>query len=297
VRIVRAPGSEGLLALNADGFLSDSVGVGPLLEDSEISFTGDDFLNIHNRMLVVCRQTSNNSLAIIDTSSPVVGKGTLGEVTTGGEMSFYKLQPNCIGGCKEAAHRIWTSRVHQCDPVTKDEKLLSECSEVYNKMQAPPYNASLVLKSLSKVVYHVEFDAPIPHAVVSTDYNLAQYDSRSSAHAVVNRNHFHDGYSRMGLLKATRLTYTNNIVERAGGVHVYEEQEWLEGDLGINGIFVANNTIIDPTTCGILRLTPAECLQRTDAFLSVMPGLRNITCVQNTFVSAGVTRPHSATCS
>ena len=49
VRVVRRPGSDGLLALNADGFHSDSVGLGPRLLDSEISFTGDDFLNIHNR--------------------------------------------------------------------------------------------------------------------------------------------------------------------------------------------------------------------------------------------------------
>jgi len=37
---------------------------------------------------------------------------------------------------------------------------------------------------------------------------------------VVRRNHFHDGFSRMGLLKAFNLTYTDNLVERAGGVHM-----------------------------------------------------------------------------
>ena len=43
------------MALNADGFHSKSVGVGPTLEDSTISFTGDDFLNVHGTMLVVCK--------------------------------------------------------------------------------------------------------------------------------------------------------------------------------------------------------------------------------------------------
>jgi len=41
VTIARKAGSAGLLALNADGFHSSDVGVGPALLDSEISFTGD----------------------------------------------------------------------------------------------------------------------------------------------------------------------------------------------------------------------------------------------------------------
>ena len=40
VKIIRKPGSAGLMALNADGFHSSGVGVGPALEESEISFTG-----------------------------------------------------------------------------------------------------------------------------------------------------------------------------------------------------------------------------------------------------------------
>ena len=50
VAIVRKPGWSGLLALNADGFHSSDVGTGPTLEDSTISFTGDDFVNVHNKV-------------------------------------------------------------------------------------------------------------------------------------------------------------------------------------------------------------------------------------------------------
>lgn len=42
-----------LLAANADGFHSSCVRAGPSLIDSEISFTGDDALNIHSRMSIV----------------------------------------------------------------------------------------------------------------------------------------------------------------------------------------------------------------------------------------------------
>ena len=55
IAIVRKPGWSGLLALNADGFHSSDVGTGPTLEDSMISFTGDDFVNVHNKVCVcVC---------------------------------------------------------------------------------------------------------------------------------------------------------------------------------------------------------------------------------------------------
>ena len=58
------------------------------------------------------------------------------------------------------------------------------------------------------------------------------------------------------LIKALNLTYTDNIVERAGGLHIYSEQEWLEGDLGIANVVVRNTTVVDPTPCG--ASTPSQ---------------------------------------
>ena len=53
------------------------------------------------------------------------------------------------------------------------------------------------------------------------------------------------------------------------------EEEWLEGDLGIRNVHLANNTIVDdygdPTPAG-----------RVD----VMGGLENVTCVATTFVES-----------
>ena len=98
VAIVRKPGSDGLMALNADGFHSTSVGTGPTLEDSEISFTGDDHLNILARMLVVCESldaansssNTSSSLAVIDMSG--------GGIRTGDEMKFFELLPGKAPG-------------------------------------------------------------------------------------------------------------------------------------------------------------------------------------------------------
>ena len=85
VKIVRKPGH--LTALNADRLHSTSVKVGPVVEDSEISFTGDDHLNILARMLVVCKPSGLvgpvSSFAVLD----VAGVG----LQLGDELSFYKL--------------------------------------------------------------------------------------------------------------------------------------------------------------------------------------------------------------
>ena len=71
--------TENIMALNADGFHSYSLEKGSTLEDSEISFTGDDFLNLWSGAYAVCKQLGSgdesdgsgsggvSSLLIVDT--------------------------------------------------------------------------------------------------------------------------------------------------------------------------------------------------------------------------------------
>ena len=66
----------------------------------------------------------------------------------------------------------------------------------------------------------------------------------------------------------------NNTMERFGGVHIYSEQQWLEGALGIRNVVLKNNTVVD-----------ARVGQPTH--MDVMMGLKNVTCMGNTFVVNG----------
>ena len=72
VTITRKRNTTHLVGLNADGFHSSDVSIGPVLEDSEISYTGDDFVNIHNRMKIICKILSNTSLAVIDPGNVII---------------------------------------------------------------------------------------------------------------------------------------------------------------------------------------------------------------------------------
>lgn len=76
--------------------------------------------------------------------------------------------------------------------------------------------------------------------VTARRYNLANFDRRSGANSLLQRNHFHDSCGSGGrvILKALNASFIGNTVERSGGVHVYSEQEWLEGDLGIRNMCV-----------------------------------------------------------
>ena len=309
VRIGRREGGTGLLALNADGFHSSDVGKGPLLEDSEIAFTGDDFLNIHNRMLVICTIPAPGELILMDVSG-----GALSDLEAGDKLRFYQLlnqtdmrnhaKPDkpyvlcpgagaAFGGAEcEVASAAAVNRTDE-----KERALANFCSvkAVINAMQSPPKRAHLVIKSFSSALYRVKLQLqpqPQPQEQgkgqgqgYEYDLNLANFERRSSAGAVVRNNHFHDGFSRMGLLKAIGLAYHGNLVERAHRLHVYNEQEWLEGDLGLRDVILTNNTIVYGSE-------PAQPMH-----VVVAPGLPNITCTNTTFrLANGTTTSRAAGC-
>ena len=148
-------------------------------------------------------------------------------------------------------------------------------------MQAPPYNAQLVVSVSNAPVYRMDFTAPLPQNCTEPLFQLANFDRRSGANALLRQNHFHDSCGSGGRvsIKALNATAIGNIMERFGGMHVYSEPEWLEGDLGIRNVLLDSNTIVD----GV----PAE-------HIDVFNGLSNITCVNTTFVSQG-NRTHRAT--
>ena len=249
-----------LMALNADGFHSDSVGAGPTLRDSEISFTGDDFLNIHNRMNVICKRLSTDALVLID-----VAAGALADLGPGDELKFFQLNADSF---------IESAKISSVSRVPSDDPLVDECAEVPSLMQEPPYNANLLgITVPTDYLFVVHFDAPVSSIVSNASFvfNLVNDEQHSAVHALVANNHFHDGFSRMALLKSIACTYTGNTVERARGVHVYSEQSWLEGALGIRDTIIENNTIVDDLSGSI----------------DVMVGLGNITCDDNVFIEQG----------
>lgn len=155
-------------------------------------------------------------------------------------------------------------------------------------MQKPPYSRKLVIGHFANVVYKIQFEKPLPAAVTATKYNFVNLEAFSSSFANVMNNSFHDGFSRMvsawcdtklrtlqGLLKASHMIYKGNTVARAAGLHVYSEPEWLEGALGIHNVTIESNRIID------------NAWPTGPPHVDVMPGLKDIRCLDNSFVEGG----------
>lgn len=274
VSIVRKTDGEGLMALNADGFHSDGVGVGPTLEDSVITFTGDDFLNIHNRMQVVCEVLDGNrAITIVDPAGDVA----LADLRAGDELRFFKL----LSGLPRVANPLLASGiVASVRPLTseRDAALVKTCHDVGSVITEPPYNVTLISAILPELtkgsVYLVNFTSSL--ASIVDAYSLVNFERRSGANFSVRRNIFHDNCGSGGriIAKAPGGMLDSNIAERFGGVHIYSEQEWLEGALGIRDVQIVNTTIVD-----------ARVAKPTQ--IDVFPGLTNVTCANTTFVIDG----------
>jgi hypothetical protein len=294
VSIVRKPGSTGLMALNADGFHSMSVRRGPTLEDSEISFTGDDHLNIHASMLVVCKEVPG---ANIRQRSSLHDNGTRRTrrlaivnpqrqlLRAGDTLSFYHLLASAIGHPPHGLNPLLARGVIQSVAVATDPALVHECQGASAAMGKAPYNTWLIVSTANSPVYVVDFEAPyVDPVVVQSHYNLVSVDESLCANAVVRRNHFHDSCGSGGriLLKSRNATFEGNVAARFGGVHVYTEQEWLEGDLGISNIALRDNVIEDQ-----IGFAP---------HFDVMAGVPNVSCANSTFVERGVRTERAEGC-
>ena len=282
ISIVRKPSSPGLMALNADGFHSSDVGIGPTLEDSIISYTGDDFLNIHNKMKIVCRvlddgnSSGTTTLALIDPGTSFL------ELRPADELHFFQLLPHLP---HKANPFLGSSVVRSVAPA--DAALRKECHAAGEAMQQPPYSADLIGTVASSVararVYVATFAGSLPAAVQR--FSLVNFERRSGAHFAVRRNHFHDSCGSGGRIigKSINGTLESNVAERFGGVHVYSEQVWLEGALGIRNVLLANNTIVDARVAD-------------PTHVDVLAGLVNVTCRNNTFVVAGHNTARASGC-
>lgn len=288
VKIMRRPGSPGLMALNADGFHSYSLEKGSTLEDSEISFTGDDFLNLWSGAYAVCSKQRGSedesdgsgdggvsSLLIVDTHSADKSFGSvslLSQLRGGDVLTFFKLLAGRNGGHTHASPLLGEASVETVSAVT-DSELLSECRHLQTTMEAPPYNAQFVSPGMfgGAAVFKVTFAHPLAPEITNLEYNLVSIPRMNSANAVVRRNHFHDSAGSGGrlLLQTPGLQLVDNKFERFNGIFIWAgEQIYMGGSLGLHNVSLRNTTVVD-------------------GGVQVCAGLSNVTCQDTTFVSKG----------
>jgi hypothetical protein len=239
----RRPGQAPLrlLAANADGFHSSCVRVGPRLEDTELSWTGDDLLNIHSRISIVLRVLSDTAAYVIDAEG-VSAPGDydpstlmLEQSKAGDTASFFTLHLAPLGNVTISSLR----RV-------MEPAVVQKAKDAWSAINSPPYNQKIG-HDFGHRVWLVNWTAALP----LQQFSLVDVPRLRNNGAVMHNCHLHDGYMRFGLYDSPGATITNNLFERAFPMYVGESNDgWLEGPPVVNGVLVQGNTFIDTVARG-----------------------------------------------
>ena len=283
VRVIRRPeamwpAGEGycptrLLAANLDTFHSMSCGVGPTVEDCEFSFVGDDYINIHNRLLPLGRldmPASTNSAAtssfatawVLDVGN-VPGHGYTGPTDDGSRnphishtMDFVKAGDELKLFQGEPPYAF----ISTLTVTTTPEAVGNDTA----KLPTLPQALANRVEPDSLVIYRVSLEVngnklpPIDAFSV-----LVQVDRFTSRGAVVQRTKFHDSYNNVARLAASDILYRDNTVDRNGdGIHISDDiagYNFLEGSLGRSNITIASNNFTQVRGCGSQRKGTEGC--------------------------------------
>jgi hypothetical protein len=239
--LTRRPGTQRLLSANADGFQSSSARVGPTLEDSELAFIADDFVNVHSRIAVVLAAEPPDALIIVDTGGahiPGVGGARAGDA-----LHFFAPYTEPIAPLGGAAV---ASVAAVADAATwAAARALPAAMNAARLCAAPPCVRDF---SQTAVPWRVTFArGALPRAGALPEFALVQSSALQSAGAVLRNNSFHDGFDKCANMNGGNGSLVGNRFERVNAapcVVIGGYFFWLEGALGLAGVRVESNTFV-----------------------------------------------------
>ena len=223
-KVVRRPGTNRLMACNADVFHSSVVAKGPLIERCEFSHSGDDFVNIHGFFFLVYEQRSAKEVVVVPHYSD-------SSFSVGSRLGFYRF-----GDLKPLGDAV---------VVRKEPFEGKDMFEASKRMPAELRQRGERIRDFHpRNIYPALVGLDRPLSVQK--YDLVGCSDRAGNGAVLRHNRFHDGFSRGVLLKCSNAVVEHNTIERAGGasIAVAAERYWLEGPFA-RDVLISNNTIVD----------------------------------------------------
>ncbi len=213
-RAVRRPGSARLMVSGADVLHSTSVGQGPRLVDSELSFAADDLFAVHCELGILWRRVNDTAFYVIDTSGPPPGGYGLPQGQPGEALLLYNMSLRM--------ERVGAAVLAGLLPVT-DAALVKEAAAAAEHIRSAlhldirPFPVNLLLARL----------AP-PGLPGLRDYGaLVELPSRCGAGTLVQGTYLHDTNGGMRI-KASRATVQGSVVENAYGMRMLPELFWTQ---------------------------------------------------------------------
>lgn len=230
VNIVRRPGTNRLLAGNADGINCGNMIKGPLIEDCRIEMVGDDFVNIHGHFARALHQENPTTLLVSQMNNQFDIPAERFPLT----VEFFdraSMKPLGIRKVLSAKLTRWTPT---------RETTIADLSHKWNSGQA----ASLAYDRAAPV-HQLTLDEPVDFAVGSDV--IVACEAFSTPDTVIRNNHFTGSLARGLLLHSPRVVVEGNTIHNvcsSGIVLTSEGSFWGEGAY-VHTATIRDNTLTD----------------------------------------------------
>ena len=223
-KVIRRPGTNRLLACNADVFHSVTVEHGPTIEECEFSHAADDFINLHGFFFLVQNQLS-------PTEVEIVCQYREDAFSVGSTLRFYRFDDLAPEGSAKVLEKVLI------EGDAAREAALKLPAEIRAKGER-----IRDLHPRQVWAFRVKLDQPVKTA----RYDFVGCDDCSANGAIIRSNYFHDCYTRGVLLKSSNTLVEGNRFERIGdaSLAIAAERYWMEGPFA-HDVTIRNNTILD----------------------------------------------------
>lgn len=206
----RRPGTNRLYAFGADGFHMNELANGPVIEDSEMSYTADDLINIHGRFGWVCSRNNNSKTHLRILCSA-------GAIKVGQEIDFW-------------------------DNVTQQYRGKATVESLTRVS-----NATEIAEAKKDVIQYLDgsiYDIVLSNEVEADKASLIEHHANVCSGFVVRNCKLHDTFNRGFLINgASDGIIENNIVQNVGSGQSFHMETWIYGEgQYINNLIVRNNT-------------------------------------------------------
>ncbi|XHR29488.1 MAG: hypothetical protein ACFUZC_02790 [Chthoniobacteraceae bacterium] len=227
---------ERLLSTNADGANFAYCRKGPLIEECDFSFMGDDSVNVHGLYLPVVRVDSPTTLRVV---RPGLRSEAVSVIRPGDTLRVMEAETFAVVGRVKVAS---LEALKDVGDVTAEEAAKLYPRDAIAKNAALPYT-----------VYRVVTAEPLPQAAPGQWLDVPDVDCPDYT---IRNNYFHDHRARALRLMANGGVVEGNRIERIGSAAIQvggEIQYWRESGW-VETLRISNNHLRDIGVGGDLLL-------------------------------------------
>lgn len=223
IRVVRRPGTNRLLVSGRDVFHSYLMEKGPIVENNEFTYAGDDLIAVHGFFSVVLEQLSPTEIVLVTPFER--------DFKVGSTLRFYSYATTEPLGEAEVYE---LSHVH-------DVEMRNRAENLPQSVKNDGFYGMRPITS-SRQILRVKLSQPVK----LDELSVAECTELVGAGAIIRNNYLHDSQSRGIYVRSRDVVIENNTLERltSSGIVLQADSYWLEGPFSSN-ISITGNTLVD----------------------------------------------------